>query len=290
MLFALFAPIAMLTTGCGTTTHRLATEQLLMSDAVDHAIAKIDFSHLEGSKVYLDTIYLQSVKGNNLVNSEYVISSLRQQLTAARCYVQDNRDDATIIVEPRVGTLGIDGHEVVYGIPQSGAVNSAASVLAKTPFVTVPEISVGKNHQQAGIAKVIVFAYDRETHAPIWQSGIAKAESTAKDTWVLGAGPFQKGSVYNGVRFAGKKFEPSITPLPMHQQLEFVEDETKLDGIVPFGEEYSFALPTDSDAEEMSPLPSPPDSNRTTQQGHVKPTIHDPHVGATSYEEDANAK
>ena len=36
-------------TGCGSTKSRTATEQLLMSDAVDRAIAQIDFSELAGS-------------------------------------------------------------------------------------------------------------------------------------------------------------------------------------------------------------------------------------------------
>ena len=49
--------------GCGSTTTRTATEQLLMSDAVDQAISQIDFQSLRGQKVFLDTLYLHSVKG-----------------------------------------------------------------------------------------------------------------------------------------------------------------------------------------------------------------------------------
>lgn len=199
--------------GCGTTTTRLATEQLLMSDAVDQAISEIHFHHLTGKKVYLDTLFLHSVKGVGFVNSEYIISSLRQQLTAAGCLLQDTRDAAEVIVEPRVGALGTDGHEVVYGIPQTGAINSAAAIFSSTPMPAIPEISFGKSNAQSGIAKIIVFAYDRETREPVWQSGIAKAESTSRDTWFLGAGPFQKGSIYEGLRFAGKDIPPP-PPLP----------------------------------------------------------------------------
>ena len=105
-------------TGCGTTTQRLATEQLLISEAVDSAISRIDFRALSGRKVYLDTTYLGQVKSVGFVNSHYIISSLRQQLTAARCLLQEDREAADIIVEARVGALGTDGHEVTYGVPQ----------------------------------------------------------------------------------------------------------------------------------------------------------------------------
>ncbi|MFM7517812.1 MAG: DUF6655 family protein, partial [Pirellula sp.] len=46
--------------GCGTTKSVTATEQLLMSDAVDSTISKIDFRPLTGYKVYLDTTYMAS--------------------------------------------------------------------------------------------------------------------------------------------------------------------------------------------------------------------------------------
>ena len=67
---------------------------------------------------FLDTTYLRPVRGIGFVNSDYIISSLRQQLTAARCKIHDKREDAEIIVEPRVGALGTE-HEITYGIPSS---------------------------------------------------------------------------------------------------------------------------------------------------------------------------
>ncbi len=58
---------------------------------------------------------------------------------------------------------------------------------------------------KSAAAKVSVFAYDRETREPLWQSGIAQAGSSARDTWILGVGPLQYGTIYNGTRFAGKR-------------------------------------------------------------------------------------
>jgi len=93
-----------------------------MSEAVDQAVAKLDFQHIANHKVYLDTSYVRPVKSPGFVSSLYVISSIRQQLAAAGCRIQDSRDDADIIVEPRIGTLGADGHEVTYGIPKTGGI------------------------------------------------------------------------------------------------------------------------------------------------------------------------
>ena len=198
--------LCMLTAGCGTTNSRTATEQLLMSDAVDQVISRINFAPLAGKTVYLDATYIVPVKTAGFVNAPYVISSLRQQLTAAGCLLQESKNEADIIVEPRVGTLGTDGHELTFGIPASQTLSSAASIVTNTPGIPIiPEISLAKSDSQSGAAKVSVFAYYRESRQPIWQSGTLVAQSTAKDTWFLGAGPLQTGTIHDGVRFAGTR-------------------------------------------------------------------------------------
>jgi len=192
-------------TGCGTTTKRDATEQLLMSDAVDHAISKIDFQYIANHKVYLDTSFIKPVKSQGFVNSLYVISSIRQQLAAAGCKIQESRADADTIVEPRIATLGADGHEVTFGVPKTGGIAAAASAIAGNPITTLPEVSLAQTKAQSGVAKLYVFAYERESKEPLWQSGVAEAESNCSSTWVLGAGPIQRGSIYAQTRFAGRK-------------------------------------------------------------------------------------
>ncbi len=196
--------LALLMSGCGSTTQRSGTEQLLLSDAVDSAVSQLDFNSLANQRVYLDTSYLQTIKGEGFVNAPYIISSLRQQLIAARCHLQDSREEADIIVEPRVGALGSNGHEISYGLPRNNLLNSAASIIPGTPVIpSIPEISVARVDSQSGIAKLLVFAYDRETREPVMQSGVARAESNSRSSWILGAGPFQRGTVHRGTRFAG---------------------------------------------------------------------------------------
>ncbi len=200
--------------GCGATKSFTATEQLLMSDAVDSTLSKMDFRALSGHKVFLDTTYVvgagKVIPGvampANLVNSDYVISGLRQQLTAAGCMLVDTRELAEVICEARCGALGTDGHSVTYGIPANNFLNSASSVIPGTPTLpSIPELSVAKREMKSAAAKVAVFAYDRETREPLWQSGITQAGSSARDTWILGVGPLQYGNIYKGTRFAGKR-------------------------------------------------------------------------------------
>jgi hypothetical protein len=208
--------------GCGASKQRMATEQLLLSDAVDRAVSRIDFSSLAGRRVYFDTQYVQNVAGLGFVNGPYVVSSLRQQMMAAGCLLQDKAPEADLIVEARVGTLGADAHEVTYGIPSTAnnAVANAASFMPNVPRMpALPDFAVARRSDMRGAAKISVFAYHRETRTPVWQSGIALATTTARDAWVFGAGPILHGTVYERAkfppRFSTEAAAPS-DPLPAH--------------------------------------------------------------------------
>jgi hypothetical protein len=178
--------------GCGTTrtsnTVRTATEQLLVSDAIDRTVEQIDFKVLEGESVFFDERHLAEV-----VDKAYLISSFRQHLLASGCILKDKREDASFVIEPRVGAVGTDNHDWLVGIP---SINVPQVPLATTLPAAIPEIPFAKRRDQRGVAKVAVFAYRRETGEPVWQSGMAISESQANDIWVLGAGPFKRGTIY----------------------------------------------------------------------------------------------
>lgn len=209
--FTLIATLSCaLLAGCGTTKSNVATEQLLTSDAVDVAVGRIDFTPLAGQSVYFDTKFIKDYKGVGFVNSDYVISSLRQQMVAAGLRLQEKETEADFVIEGRIGTLGADAHEVVYGIPSNNGLTAAASAVAAVAApgaqtISVPEIAVARRNDQVAAAKIGVFAYERESREAVWQSGLSVARSNAKDSWFLGAGPFQRGTIYNGrTRFAGE--------------------------------------------------------------------------------------
>ena len=201
--------------GCGTTREQQATNQLVLSDAVDRSISSIDFRPLSGHRVYLDTEYLWPVNNrvfNNtdyaIVNAGYVISSLRQQMVAAGCLLQDKKEDADLIVEARLGALGSDHHRVTYGLPENNALQGAAALVTDGPrFPVLPEIAFARRESRDGAAKVAAFAYDRETRRPVWQSGISQSLANARDTWVLGVGPFRGGTIRGQTTLAGSPLE-----------------------------------------------------------------------------------
>src|SRR5205823_11750631 len=90
--------LASLALGCGTTrmsdTQRTATEQLLISNAVDKAVTQVDLRPLSGKPVFFDPQYLDGT-----VDKGYVTSSLRQQLLASGCVLQEDRTKATYVIE-----------------------------------------------------------------------------------------------------------------------------------------------------------------------------------------------
>ena len=194
--------------GCGTTISRNATDQLTASDAVDRAIASIDFSPLAGQKVFLDDSYIVPVKTVDYVNKEYIVSTIRQQIVGSGCFLQEKKEDADIILEARVGTMGADGHEIIYGIPPNNLSSVASSMIPAAPALpAIPEMAFMKKNSHSASSKIGVFAYNRETREAVWQSGLAKSESTARNMWVFGAGPFQRGEIYNGTKFAGSRLK-----------------------------------------------------------------------------------
>lgn len=179
--------------GCGQLKSYTATEQLLLSNAVDEAVQKLDFSPLAGKKVFVDTSFVRDGKQYGCVHDGYMISSVRQQMMADGCLLFDKREDADVIIEARVGTLGADAHEITYGLPASNALSSAATVMGTgAPIPAIPEISLAKRTQNDGAAKVALFAYDAKTREPLWQSGVSLAKTTSANTWLLGAGPWPK--------------------------------------------------------------------------------------------------
>ena len=187
--------------GCGTTrssdTSRTATEQILISDAIDRAVVALNVDSLSGQAVFFDDQFLRKA-----VDSGYLISSIRQHLLANGCVLKDERADADFVVEGRSGAVGTNRHDLLFGIPSTNV--PQIFPLQGIP-AAIPEVPFAKRRDQRGVAKIAMFAYHRETGRPVWQSGIALQESTLNDVWLLGAGPFQYGTIRNGPLFAEKR-------------------------------------------------------------------------------------
>jgi hypothetical protein len=187
--------------GCGTTrmsdTLRTGTEQLLLSAAIDRSVNAMEFDVLEGKDVYFDPQYLKGVSDEG-----YIVSSIRQRLLAEGVFLKATREDATYVVEARAGAIGTNRQDVLIGVPQTSL--PTGGLAPGVPSV-IPEIPFAKKTHQKGVAKIAVFAYNQITGQAVWQSGATPITADARDTWVLGTGPFQRGSIYNGHSFMGQR-------------------------------------------------------------------------------------
>lgn len=256
--------------GCGTTkwteTKRTATEQLLISDSMDQAVARLDFRALAGKTVYVDDTYLKEV-----VDSAYLISSIRQQLLAHGAMLRQKREEADYVLEVRSGAVGTDMHSMLVGVPQMNLPSTIAAVGLPSSF---PEIPLIKRTKQTAVTKILLFAYNRETGRPLWQSGSVLAKSDAQDVWFFWAGPFQRGSIYDGTRLAGDELPINV---PLVDLKELREPARLLEEAYYFEDKGEKSSPAElTSASEVT-------SDSVTQVGRTTPPAPSPVVAPSAF-------
>lgn len=195
-------------TGCATTktsnTARSAMEQLLIANAVDQALDKVDFTPFAGRKVYLDDKYVDCTDKN------YVISSVRHRLLRAGANIQEKADTAEIGIEIRTGTVGTDQADQFIGIPEIGVPG----------MVTIPELRLVNRKNQTATAKIGLVAYDYATKTALGDGGMTLARSDENQWFVFGVGPYRGGTVYKEVA-KGLKQPQGARPKPLPTTVAF---------------------------------------------------------------------
>jgi len=208
--FGLTCLVLFASVGCGTTkwtdTSRTATEQLLISYSIDQVVEQINFSALRGKKVFIKTDAIQTA-----TDYQYISTTIRQHISTCGGMLCDKQEDAEYIAEIRTGAVGTDRNDLLYGVPAITIPSVAFNNTTTGAGSTIPEIPFVKKTDQRAVAKIAVFVYHRETGRPLWCSGNRQSESRAKAWWVFGAGPFTRGSIYNGTQFDGGKI-PKVIP------------------------------------------------------------------------------
>ncbi len=189
--------VAMACAGCGmamwSDSKRTATQQLLVSDAIERTVMKLDMQPLAGRTVFLETTVLSDVD-----DAAYLSATIQHQLLACGCILASKKEDAEIVLQARAGALGTDRSEVLLGIP-------ATQVEFVGNGTSLPEIALAKRTDQRAVAKLNLFAYWRDTGLPVWQSGTEHVASDSRSRWFFGAGPFQNGPIHDRTEFAGSR-------------------------------------------------------------------------------------
>lgn len=183
-LFLLYLVPVVIATGCATTsttnTPRTATEQLLISAAIDRAMSDVRFGDLSGYSVFIDDKYLDSV------DKGYLVGSLRHRVLKAGGRLAPAADAADVVVEARSGGVGTDTQESFVGIPAIG--------IPGLP-IEIPEVKLVSRATQMGTAKLGLVCYDAKTGMALGTGGESTALTHNNDTFVMGIGPFRSGSV-----------------------------------------------------------------------------------------------
>lgn len=176
----------LLAVGCATTrftdTPRSATEQLLLSEAVETALSSIDLSAVAGRAVFLDVRHLA-----NVADKEYVEVAVRRRLARRGVRFSSTEEESEVVVKVGVGTLGTNRSDSLVGIPQT------AVPVGVVP-ATIPELAIVKETKQLGAAKLFVFAYERATGALLTDGTSPIVTTDYRAKWILGSGPHESGT------------------------------------------------------------------------------------------------
>lgn len=166
-----------------TNTARSSTEQMLVSNAVDQALDKVDFQPFADHAVFLDEKYV------DCVDKAFVISSVRHRLLHAGARLVDKIDESELVVEPRTGVVGTAGSEQFLGVPE----------ITLPGLMAIPEVRVLTRTRQVGVAKIGIVAYDTKSRTSLGEGGTTLAQSDDTNLSVMGIGPFQSGTIRNEV-------------------------------------------------------------------------------------------
>lgn len=186
----LAVPVAccLIISGCTSAdrsnTARTGVEQLLISNAIDSSLDKVNYTPFGGHTVYVEEKYVESV------DKPYLVGSLRHRLLAAGARLTDKPEDAAITVELRSGGIGTDSSESFLGTPE----------VVLPGMLTIPEVRLATKTTQSGTAKIGLVAYDNKTRQVLGQGGTALSQSDDNNWFVAGVGPFQEGTLKSEIK------------------------------------------------------------------------------------------
>lgn len=186
-LLSLLVLVLPIVAGCTSTkttnTARTAKEQLLLSNAVDQSLDKVDFTPMYGQKVFLEEKYL------DCVDKSYVIGSLRHRILRSGGLLIGTADDADVVMEIRSGGVGTDSSDAFVGSPE----------IVLPGMLTLPEVRFFEKRAQFGYSKLAIVTYDAKSKQALGDGGVAVAKSDDNNWYAFGLGPYQHGSLKSDI-------------------------------------------------------------------------------------------
>ncbi|HTI88199.1 MAG TPA: DUF6655 family protein [Alphaproteobacteria bacterium] len=161
------------TTSRETNPQRTATEQLLLSTAVDHAVENIRLDIAPGAKVFVDSANFEGL------DSRYAVGAIRDRILRLGGRIVSERAASDSVIEIRSGALSADQSKTLLGIPAF----DVPIPLAKE--VSIPDISLFKKSLRQGVAKLAATIYRTADGALIDSTGPQYGFSHSTDYVVL---------------------------------------------------------------------------------------------------------
>lgn len=167
-----------------TNTARTAREQLLISNAVDQALSKVDMAPFQGANIFIEDKYL------DCVDKGYLVGSIRHRAMVNGAQVVGKPEDADVVLELRSGAIGTDTSDSFVGTPE----------LVLPGMLTLPEVRLISRNNQSAVAKIGIVAYDAKTRQLLGEGGVSSSQSRDNNWYVLGIGPYQNGELQKEIR------------------------------------------------------------------------------------------
>jgi hypothetical protein len=140
------------------TVPRTAIEQIISTEAIDRALAQIQWPEVAGKKL------LVQVGGpQESLDRDYLLRSVEVQIAARGGIVVDDEDEADSELNVLVGAVGIDVDGRFVGVRGAGG----SSLI---PF-TIPELALYKTVRLDGFAKTEIALLDHKEGGVVHRSG-----------------------------------------------------------------------------------------------------------------------
>ena len=186
-----------LATGCATIRvtdpPRTATEQFLLTGAVEAAVEQLSADALRDRIVYIDSTYLTSA-WQTAPELSFLIGDFRSKLLKGGARLVASREKAQIVIELRSPGVGVDRLDFLLGIPSVAVPSVAGGAGAAAPLIT-PELAILKSTRQYGFAGVAFVAYWADTGELLASSGPFVGRTFREDWWIFGTGPRTLGDI-----------------------------------------------------------------------------------------------
>ena len=131
---------------------RTATEQLLISTAVDRAVEGMHFDIPKGTSVFVDATNLDGY------DSKYAIARITERILQQGAQLSSDRAKADMVMALRAGALSTDSVQDLVGLPSIGGVP-----VPLMGTLSLPEIALIKKEKTRGVAKFAATVYDAKT-------------------------------------------------------------------------------------------------------------------------------